>query len=272
MNKLWNFLRKLLPERKTASAPRPGAPARTAVSPSRRFTSGLLAFVMVLGFLPGGLFELLPKARAAGDLAYTVSITKSGSNWNYTVTFSGGSPGGNLGNVYFALVPDYSSSGPSMAPSNQIGSFLNNGQAAVGAFETILHNLMGDKTPHTGAVQKPTDKRYDANGQVQFTGTIPDSYYQELKTLYASQPGKFGHSATDAIPMCVVMTNFGDPKYVSGGPCDWQEAATVTPANLTSTAIRLVYADNGDGTFTYLAAQSSPSATVTNLGDRKSVV
>ena len=195
----------------------------------RRILSLLLALVMVLGMVPAGL---LPQARAAAsDLSYEVSFTKVASGWEYTVTFSGGSAGAPLGNVYFALVPDYSSSGGSVSPSHQIGEYLNNGQASVGAFEGILKNIMGDVEPV--AVQKPGDKRYDDNGMVQFTGTLTDAYYQELQNLYSSKPSNFGSSSTDGIPMCVVMTNFGGTKYVSGGAAEWKGEAA--KAELTAT-------------------------------------
>ena len=120
----------------------------------RRILSLLLALVMVLGMVPAGL---LPQARAASDLSYEVSFTKTASGWEYTATFKGGTPGASLGNVYFALVPDYSNAGGSVSPSHQIGVYLNNGQASVGAFEGILKQVMGDVEPV--AFQKPGDKR-----------------------------------------------------------------------------------------------------------------
>ena len=123
-----------------------------------------------------------------------------------------------MGEVYFALVPDYSSGGSSRAPSRQIGSYLNTSFVSGSAFGERLKQVTG-KDPVV--VQNPSSMRYDSSGNAVFTGTLTDAYYNEMKTFYAANAANFGSSSTDGVPMCVVMTNFGDPKYISGGAVEW---------------------------------------------------
>ena len=218
---------------------------------------------MVLGMVPAGL---LPQARAASDLSYEVSFAKTASGWEYTVTFKGGSPGAGLGNVYFALVPDYSSSGSSFAPSNQIGgAYLNTGLNSVGNIDTNLKTLMGDVSPV--AVQTPGDKRYDADGNVTFTGTLTDAYYNEVMNLYTSKPSNFGSSSTDGVPMCVVMGNFANPKYMSGGAAEWKGEAA--KAELTATPNSIQF-PQGSGTQTVtITLENIGAGTATSISTAK---
>ena len=230
---------------------------KTKLNFKKRLVSGLLALVMVLGFLPANLF---PAANAA--VVTTGHSLEVKNNGDFTLTFNVPGAGGGLGNYALAILPDVSAGGGVGAPSNQIGKAFHDGLGTIGAFNKVFETY---KIPRESYYYQSNAGATWSNGKLTITGNIGKTFDQAV----AAEGGKYKAdgsqvvSSDTSIPVVAVLYSTVGPRLCattavwSGKP----------PVQITATDFYHIGTGTGLTKGAKVAAnQTSAPGTVVNSG------
>lgn len=174
----------------------------------KRLVSGLLALVMVLGFLPANLF---PAANAAVITSgHFLSVKENG---DFTLTFNVPGAGGDLGNYALAILPDVSAGSAAGAPSAQIGDSFHDGLGTIGAFNNVFTSLQAPRESYFYQNSASVKVSW-SGGKLTITGNLGKTF-AAAKT---SEQGKYKADGTQvassdtSIPVVAILWSSVGPR------------------------------------------------------------
>lgn len=210
----------------------------------RRVVSAILAFAMVVGFVPAGL---APSAHAADPGVSEFKIYKQGNTWKYKVTFTDlGTAGASIPNYSLAIVPNVTAGKVNQVPAAQVNKAIHS-QLNTTSFASAVKGCIGANADAVAIFisGRSGDYQYGPGGTVTMSGTLTT----ELSAVVSAMAGKLTSSGDrvaagdKGIEMAAILWRQGASNLVAGGVTTWEDTSGDLEAS--PTYIEIVYDANG---------------------------
>ena len=190
----------------------------------RRVVSAILAFAMVVGFVPAGL---APSAHAADPGVSEFKIYKQGNTWKYKVTFTDlGTAGASIPNYSLAIVPNVTAGKVNQVPAAQVNKAIHS-QLNTTSFASAVKGCIGANADAVAIFisGRSGDYQYGPGGTVTMSGTLTT----ELSAVVSAMAGKLTSSGDrvaagdKGIEMAAILWRQGASNLVAGGVTTWED-------------------------------------------------